>query len=205
MSLGGVHGFLFVVILSYTKTNAIFCRIKMNTPNFSLEFGLDVSEIQKLNKMYFKHLYKERILALFSIILFFLIFIDLKNGKDLIDWIIRSLLFVVLFLMIQYSVVNSICKIIFRLAKRLLQSENFINKYRFNFTNTFIYVQSPLGRFKHKWSKIEKAMLTKDFFFLYVKERNGYIISIANNARNERDIEKLVAFVENNVTHVTKV
>ena len=31
----------------------------MNTSKFSLEFELNVAEIQKLNKMYYKDLYKE--------------------------------------------------------------------------------------------------------------------------------------------------
>lgn len=177
----------------------------MNLSDFSLEFGLTTSEIQKLNKMYFKHLYKDRILLISVIMLFVLILVSLNNNNDLIEWIIRSLALIICFLIVQYSFVNSICKLTFRLAKRLLKSENFINKYRLNFTNSIICVHSPLGRFTHKWSKIEKAILTKDFFFLYVKERNGYIISISNRCTNKRRIEELVSFVEKNVTHVTKV
>jgi hypothetical protein len=61
------------------------------------------------------------------------------------------------------------------------------------------------GGFSHKWCKIEKAILTKDFFFLYVKEKNGYIISISNKCNNKRKISELVAFMENNVIQVTKV
>lgn len=176
----------------------------MNISDFSLEFGLNSSEIQKLNKMYFEHLYKERILLILALAVFVLILINL-NDNDLIDWIIKSLVLIVLFLMFQYTFVNSLSKIIFRLAKRLLKSENFINKYRLNFNNSSICVHSPLGRFTHKWSKIEKAILTKDFFFLYVKERNGYIISISSKATKDRNIEELVSFIEKNVTHITKV
>jgi hypothetical protein len=62
-----------------------------------------------------------------------------------------------------------------------------------------------LGGFSHKWCKIEKAILTKDFFFLYVKEKNGYIISISNKCNNKGKISELVAFIENNITKVTKV
>lgn len=177
----------------------------MNRSNFSLELGLNTSEIQKLNKMYFKHLYKERILLSLGIVLFLLILFNFNSAIDLVEWTIRSLVLIILFLMIQYSFVNSICKLIFGLAQQLLKSENFIKKYKINFTNALIYVHSPLGRYNHKWSTIEKAILTKDFFFLYVKERNGYIISISNKCGNGRNIEELVSFVEQNVTKVFRV
>jgi len=62
-----------------------------------------------------------------------------------------------------------------------------------------------LGEFAHKWTQIEKAILTKDFFFLYIKERNGYIISISNKDTETRNMKELIAFVENNVTQITKV
>lgn len=177
----------------------------MNLSAFSLEFGLSTSEIQKLNKMYFKHLYKDRILIVLSTVLLVLILFNLSNDNDLTEWVIRSLALIIFFLMVQYICVNSLCKLIFRLAKSLLKSEKFINKYRLNFTNSVICVQSPLGRFTHEWTKIEKAILTRDFFLLYIKERNGYIISISNKCSNGRNIEELVSFVEKNVTHVTKV
>ena len=177
----------------------------MDVANFSLELGLSTSEIQKLNKMYFQHLYKDGILLLSGMILLFFILFNLSNENDLTEWIIRSLALIIFFLMVQYLFANSLCKMIFRLANKLLKSEKFINKYRLNFTDSFICVHSPLGRFTHKWAKIEKAILTRDFFLLYIKERNGYIISISNKCSNKRSIEELVSFVENNVTHVTKV
>jgi hypothetical protein len=177
----------------------------MDISNFSMEFGLSTSEIQKLNKMYFKHLYKERILLGLAIFLFLLILFTFSSENDFVEWTVRSLVLIIFFLVIQYFFVNSICKIIFRLAKRLSKSENFIKKYRLNFTNSLIYVHSPLGRFAHKWTKIEKAILTKDFFFLYVKERNGYIITIANKCNNSKNMGELVAFVEQNVTKVFKI
>ena len=61
------------------------------------------------------------------------------------------------------------------------------------------------GEIVHKWSQIEKAILTKDFFFLYIKDRNRYIISISNKDNNDRKMDELIAFVESNVTPVTKV
>ncbi|MFH6936595.1 YcxB family protein [Flavobacterium sp. FlaQc-30] len=176
----------------------------MRTSNFSLQFELNVSEIQKLNEMYFKNIYRNWILLFFGAVLFFLIFLDLSTQDDLVEWVIRSLVLIILFLMIQYSFVNSICEIIFRLAKKL-KSEKGKNKYRISFTDCFIHVYSPFGHFTHKWSKIEKAILTKKFLFLYFKERNGYIISISNKKTNERNIEELISFVENNVIHVVKV
>ncbi|WP_370526659.1 YcxB family protein [Flavobacterium sp. MDT1-60] len=106
--------------------------------------------------------------------------------------------------MFQYSFVNTTCKITFELIKKLLRFDRFLVKYKFNFTNSFIYVHSPLGEFVHKWTQIEKAILTKDFFFLYVKEKNGYIISISNKNEN-RNIKELITFVERNVIQVTKV
>lgn len=177
----------------------------MKSSNFSLQFELNVCEIQKLNKMYFKNIYKNRILVSSCIILLFLIFFDLKSNNDLIEWIIRSLALIVFFLIVQYSLINSVSKMIFRLIKKVLKSENFANQYKLNFTSTSINICSPLGNFKHKWSKIEKAILTKDFLFLYVKDRNGYIISISNNCAGERNMEELISFVENNVVHVLKV
>ncbi|SHM84264.1 YcxB family protein [Flavobacterium chilense] len=177
----------------------------MNSSDFSLQFGLNVSEIQKLNKMYFENIYKDRILLASCAVLFFVIFFDLRSEYDLIEWIIRSLALIIFFLMVQYSFVNSVCKIIFRLAKRFLKSERFVNKYRFHFTGSFICIHSPLGDFTHKWSKIEKAILTKDFLFLYFKERNGYIVSISNKGSNKRNMDELISFVENNVIHIIKV
>ncbi|MDQ6471702.1 YcxB family protein [Flavobacterium sp. LHD-80] len=91
------------------------------------------------------------------------------------------------------------------MTKKLLKFDNFINKYKLNFTNSLIYVRSPLGEFTHKWSQIDKAILTKDFFFLYVKEKNNYIISISNKYNNDRNMTDLIAFVESNVTQVIKV
>jgi hypothetical protein len=143
--------------------------------------------------------------SLSGIILLFLLVFKLSNENDLIESIISSLVLIIFFLMLQYSFVDSICKIIFRLAKRLLKSENFTNRYRLNFTNSLICVHSPFGGFSHKWCKIEKAILTKDFFFLYVKEKNGYIISISNKCANKRNIGELVSFIEKNITEVTKV
>ncbi|MEZ0182407.1 YcxB family protein [Flavobacterium oncorhynchi] len=178
--------------------------MSMKISNFSLQFELNVSEIQKLNEMYFKNIYRNWILLFLGIVLFSLIFLDLNIQDDLVEWIIRSLALIIIFLMIQYSFVNSICEIIFRLAKKL-QPEKVKNKYRISFTDCFIYIYSPFGNFTHKWSKIEKAILTKKFLFLYFKERNGYIISISNKKTNERNIEELISFVENNVIHVVKV
>ncbi|KRB59966.1 YcxB family protein [Flavobacterium sp. Root186] len=179
----------------------------MNTSNFSLEFRLNADEVRKLNKMYFKNLYKERVRILFGFVLLFSIFYDFSewnNGSDLIIWIIRNLTFVIIFLMLQCSFVNMICKLTFQLIKKLLRFDRLILKYKFNFTNSFIYVHSPLGEFVHKWTQIEKAILTKDFFYLYIKEKNGYIISISNKNQN-RDIKKLIAFIESNVIQITKV
>lgn len=179
----------------------------MNASNFSLEFRLSKDEVQKLNKMYFKNLYKGRVRILFGFVLLFYIFysfFDLNNDGDLITWIIQNLTFVIIFFMFQYSFVNTICKLTFELIKKLLKFDRFIIKYKFNFTNSFIHVHSPLGEFVHKWTQIEKAILTKDFFFLYVKEKNGYIISISNKNQN-RNIKELIAFVERNVIQVTKV
>ncbi|MFH6994797.1 hypothetical protein [Flavobacterium sp. FlaQc-48] len=87
----------------------------------------------------------------------------------------------------------------------MAKSDNFACKYRFHFTNSFICIHSPLGDFTHKWSKIEKAMLTRDFLFLYFKEKNGYIISISTKYSDRRNMEELISFVENNVIHVIKV
>jgi len=62
-----------------------------------------------------------------------------------------------------------------------------------------------MGEVVHKWSQIEKAILTKDFFFLYVRGRNNYIISISSKYNNGRKIDELISFVEHNVTHINKI
>lgn len=179
----------------------------MDTINFSLEFRLNVDEVQKLNKMYFENLYMDRVQVLFGFILLFAAFydfFDLKDANDLLLLLIRNLAIVVIFFMFQYSFVNTTCKLIFQLIKKLSRFERFIVRYKFNFTDSLIYVHSPLGEFVHQWTHIEKAILTKDFFFLYVKEKNGYIISISNKKKNGNLME-LLAFVERNVIPITKV
>ncbi|WP_276381298.1 YcxB family protein [Flavobacterium sp. H4147] len=156
--------------------------------------------------MYFEESSKERIGAFFFITVLSLIVFDLYNEEnDLIDWIIRSMILILVFLMVQHSVVKSISKILFKLEMELLHCKGFVKRYKFSFTDSFISVRSPLRSVSHKWSKIEKAILTKDFFFLYVKGKNNYIISIANESGHNHNINELIAFVENNVTHVTKV
>lgn len=175
--------------------------------NFFLEFGLNADEVQKLNKMYFKDLYKERLQIFFGFVfLFYILYslFDLNNNDDLITWIITNMAFVIVFFIFQYSLVNTTSKIIFQLVKKFLIFDRFIAEYKFNFTSSFIYVRSPLGEFAHNWSQIEKAILTKEFFFLYVKEKKEYIISISNKNQN-RDLKGLIAFVEGNVIPVTKV
>ncbi|OMQ10469.1 hypothetical protein BXU01_14430 [[Flexibacter] sp. ATCC 35103] len=180
----------------------------MNTSGFFLEFELNIGEIHKLNKMYFKSLYKEKVTVFLGIVLFFAIFFDflnLDNDTDVINWLVRNLILIILFFLFQYSFVKPISKTIFQFSKKLLKYNRFSKKYKFNFTNSNIFVHSPLGEFVYKWSQIENAILTKDFFFLYVRDRNGYIISISNKTNDGRNIHELVDFVENNVTHVTKI
>lgn len=176
----------------------------MKASNFSLEFRLNVDEIRKLNKMYFKNMYEKQVRILFGFVLFLSIFYDLNDRGDLIIWLIRNLGFVIIFFMFQYSFVSTTCKLIFQIIKKLLRFERFIVRYKFNFTNSFIYVHSPFGDFVHKWTQIEKAILTKDFFFIYIKEKSGYIISISNKKQN-RNMKELITFVERNVIQITKV
>lgn len=181
----------------------------MNDSHFSLEFELNTAEIRKINKMYFKNLWEERIRFLLSIFLLSVIFFNLfylDKDSDYITWIIRNLSFIMLFLLFQYSFVNAVCSLIFKLIRELLKFDKFISKYKLNFTSSFIYVHSPIGEISHKWSQIEKAILTKDFFLLYVRERKGYnIISISNKCSKSRNMKELIAFVETKVTPITKV
>lgn len=180
----------------------------MNDSHFSLEFTLTTAEIRRLNKMYFKSLWEEKIRILWS--MFFIAallfnFFFLNQNTDLTLVIINNLILIILFFLFQYSFVKTISSLIFRLIKKLLKFDKFIAKYKFNFTKSLIYVHSPTGEITHKWSHIEKAILTKDFFFLYIKEKNGYIISVSNKYNSERNMEKLLAFIENNVIQITKV
>ncbi|MEP6932000.1 MAG: hypothetical protein ABI850_18395 [Flavobacterium sp.] len=180
----------------------------MNTSKFSAEFELNINEIQKLNKMYFKRLYKGRVTVFFIIILMSFLFYDffnLESQEDFIKWQLRSLVLIVSFFMFHYTFVNATCKIIFKLMRQLVGYTGFIGRYKLNFTNSYIYVNSPLGAFAHKWSQIEKAVLTKDFFFLYVKDTDQHIISISNKYNNKRNMPDLIAFVARNVTDITKM
>jgi len=180
----------------------------MNNAQFSLEFELNTAEIRKLNKMYFKNLWEERIRFLSNMLLVVAIVLNLfyLDNSDYIIWLIRNLSFILLFLLLQYPFVNTLCRLIFQLIKELLKVDRFISKYKLNFTNSSIYVHSPIGEITHKWSQIEKAILTKDFFLLYIKESKGYnIISISNKCNKDRNMEGLIAFVESKVVHITKV
>ncbi|MFC0781086.1 YcxB family protein [Flavobacterium sp. HJSW_4] len=177
----------------------------MYTANFSLEFQLDVSEIKMLNKMYFKHLFKERIVFALLIVLLLLILNDFSLQMDYLDWLIRSLLLVIFFVIIQFLLIDVISKSIFKLTKIIAGSKKTSSKYKLSFNYSDICVKSPLGELTHKWSKIEKVIQTKNFLFLYVKEQNGYIISISKKESNSRKIEELLSFVEKNVTPVIKV
>lgn len=177
----------------------------MNTANFSLEFQLNVSEIKMLNDMYFKHLFKDRIAFGLLAVLSLMILIDFSLEIDYLDWLIRSLLLVVFFVMIQFSFIDVISKAIFKLTKKIIGLNKSSNKYKLSFTYSNICVKSPLGELTHKWSKIEKVIQTKNYLFLYVKEQNSYIISISKKESNSRKIEELLSFVEKNVIHVIKV
>ncbi|MBJ2126149.1 YcxB family protein [Flavobacterium sp. IB48] len=177
----------------------------MNTANFSLEFQLNVSEIKMLNDMYFKHLFKDRIVFGLLIVLSLMILIDFSLEIDYLDWLIRSLLLVVFFVMIQFSLIDVISKAIFKLTKKIIGLNKSSNKYKLSFTHSNICVKSPLGELTHKWSKIEKVIQTKNFLFLYIKEQNSYIISISKKESNSKKIEELLSFVEKNVIHVVKV
>ncbi|WPO78469.1 YcxB family protein [Flavobacterium sp. KACC 22761] len=180
----------------------------MNDSKLSFEFALNIGEIHKLNKMYFKNLWETRVrffLSMLLIVAVFFSFFNLNKSSDYIVWIIRNLALIIIFLLFQYLLVKTASNLIFQLIKRLLKFENFIAQYKLNFTNSLIYVHSPLGEITHKWSQIDKVILTKDFFLLYIKEKNGYIISISNKCNENRNIEELIAFVERKVTHITKV
>jgi len=180
----------------------------MSNSGFFLEFELNIGEIRKLNKMYFKSLYRERVVVFSGILLIsavFFDFFDLNDEIDYIQWLVRNLILIVLFFLFQYSFVNTISKVVFQFIKKLLKYNRFSKKYKFNFTNSRIYVHSPMGEVVHKWSQIEKAILTKDFFFLYVRGRNNYIISISSKYNNGRKIDELISFVEHNVTHINKI
>ncbi|KAF2340252.1 YcxB family protein [Flavobacterium tistrianum] len=180
----------------------------MNATNFSLEFPLNLFEIRKLNKMYFEHLFKERVILVSILILLLLIFLDLSNidlETDFLVWLIRSLAVIVFFVIIENSFVDAISGIVFKLTKRLLKFKKLNNRYRFKFTNSKFCIQFPLGSLTHKWTTIEKAILTKNFLFLYIKEHNNYIITISRKDFDCRKMEDLLAFVENNVTQVIKI
>lgn len=177
----------------------------MTAANFSLEFQLSIPEIRKLNKMYFRHLFKERIVFCLFIILILVILVDYALEIDFFEWVIQSCLLIVLFVIIQFSFVDVISKGIFKLTKTLMNEEKFKNRYKLTFTYSNIYIRSPLGELTHKWSKIEKAISTKNFLFLYVKERNGYIISISKKDYDCKKIEELLSFVEKNIIQVIKI
>lgn len=180
----------------------------MNTSKFSAEFELNITEIQKINKMYFKRLYKGRVTFFFVIItVSFLLydFLNLESQEDFLKFQVRSLVLVVLFFMFHYSFVNVTCRLLFKLIRRLMGYSTLIGKYKLNFTSSDIHVNSPLGAFAHKWSQIDKAVLTKDFFFLYVRDKEQHIISISNKFNSNRNMTDLITFVDRHVTQIMKM
>ncbi|MEN2488645.1 hypothetical protein AAYQ05_12670 [Flavobacterium sp. B11] len=180
----------------------------MNPSNFSLEFQLHLSEIRKLNKMYFEHLFKDRIVFISILVLLFVIFFDFSHinlEADFFLWLIRSLAIIVFFVVIENSFIDAISKMAFQLAKRFVKFRKLNNRYKFIFTDSQLCIRFPLGQLTHKWTAIEKAILTKNFLFLYIKGQNNYIITISRKDYDCRKMEELLAFVENNVTHIIKV
>lgn len=72
----------------------------MSNSGFFLEFELNIGEIRKLNKMYFKSLYRERVVVFSGILLIsavFFDFFDLNDEIDYIQWLVRNLILIVLF------------------------------------------------------------------------------------------------------------
>lgn len=177
----------------------------MNSATFFLEFNLNVKEIRDLNKMYFKDVCKKRILFFLSFILLAIAFLDWDDSSDIFQWIITNLVLVIFFLLFHDVIVDAVCKATFCLIKKLLKFDSFVRRYKFSFTNSYICVHSPLGEFTHEWTQIKKAILTKDFFLLYVEDRNSYIISISNKDTCCQKISELIAFVDLNVTPVERV
>lgn len=177
----------------------------MKAANFSLEFQLNISEIRKLNKMYFEHLFKERLIYVFFVVALIVLFLDFINEADFFQWLISCLVTLVFLVVIQFFFLDAISRTIFCLTKWLIQYHKFYSRYKLTFTYSDVCVRSPLRDLKHKWTKIEKVISTKNFLFLYVKERNAYIISISKKDHNCQKIEELVSFVENHVMHVIKV
>ncbi|RYJ37645.1 hypothetical protein NU08_3419 [Flavobacterium anhuiense] len=177
----------------------------MPASNFSLELQLNISEIRKLNKMYFEHLFKEWIVYVLFIVALVTATLEFVREADFFQWLISCLLTLVLLVVIQFFFVDVISRTILGLAKRLIMYHQFYNRYKLTFTYFDISIQSPLGELKHKWTKIEKVISTKKSLFLYVKEKNTYIISISKKDHNCQEIEKLLSFVENHVMNVIKV
>lgn len=180
----------------------------MNATNFSLEFPLNLSEIRKLNKMYFEHLFRQRILFVsIALVLFFIFFdlFDINLEDDFFLWLIRSLAAIIFFVIIENFFVDVVSRFAFQMAKRLLKFKKLNSRYKFVFTGSKVCIRFPLGRLTHKWTTIEKAILTKNFLFLYIKEENNYIISISRKDFDYRKMEELLAFVEQNVMPILKV
>lgn len=188
---------------SFQETN-----LSMTSSNFLLEFQLNISEIKKLDKMYFVHLFRDRIMFVSFIVLASLIAVDFLNINldiDYFSWLMRSLLLIVFFVIFHSSLIDTVSVLVFQLRKKLLKFDRFQCQYKFTFTDTIISIQSPLGVLTHKWSKIEKVITTKNFIFIYIKERNGYIISIKKKEYDLKKIQKLITFLEQNVTHIISV
>ncbi|MET3027052.1 YcxB family protein [Flavobacterium sp. UW10123] len=177
----------------------------MTASNFSLELQLNISEIRKLNKMYFEHLFKEWFVYVLFIVALVLAAFEFVREADFFQWLISCLLTFVFLVVIQFFFADTISRAIFCLAKRFVKYKQFYNRYKLTFSYSDICVKSPLGELKHKWTKIEKVISTKNFLFLYVQEKNAYIISISKKDHNRQEIEELLSFVENHVMHIIKV
>lgn len=180
----------------------------MSANAFLLEFQLKNSEIKKLNKMYIENLLHNIVFcsffAIFSLCVFF-DFINTDSTSDLNQWLIKSVIFIILIVIIQISTVDMITRLIYKIVKRLLKFDKFQSQYKLIFNYTDICIRSPFVELTHKWSKIDKVILTKDSLFIYLKEQNAYIISISTKNCEFRKMQELVDFVEKNVMQVLKV
>ncbi len=177
----------------------------MSAAAFLLEFQLKNSEIKKLNKMYIENLLQNIVFCTFSVVFSLYVIFDFINTDSQAEWLIKSLLSIIFIVVIQMLTVNFISKIIYRIIKRLLKFDKFQRQYKLVFNYTNICICSPFIELTHKWSKIDKVILTKDSLFLYLKEQNAYIISISTKNCEFRKMQELVDFLEKNVIQVLKV
>lgn len=181
----------------------------MKDANFSLEFEMNDDELYKFNCDYFKRMYEKKIKILFFLSLLPFMFLNVKNignEYEFIQWLILNMAVVFVFAILQPLFVNLICRILVNSDSQFVENNRMLGKYKYDFNESKISIESPVGFFTHKWSQLESVVLTKEYLLLYISKKKGYIISRSGSkCKDNRKMQELIYMVENKVCNMVRI